>query len=254
MTKRLTCPAIRSFKSEKRPLVCLTAYSAQIASLLDDHVDLLLVGDSLGMVLYGFDTTLPVTLDMMIAHGAAVVRGSNRAVVAVDLPFGAYQQSPQQAFEAASRVMKETGASAVKLEGGAEMAATIAFLVERGIPVFGHVGLMPQHAQVVGGFVKQKNRDKILADARAVEEAGAFAMVLECVDEDLSREVCDAVSVPVVGIGAGSSCDGQVLVTEDMIGQGSGYVPSFVRQYARVHEDISKAAENYAADVRTGKF
>ncbi len=254
MVRRLSCPVIRAFKANKKPLVCLTAYDVRLARLLDPHVDLLLVGDSVGMVIYGFDTTLPVTVEMMIAHGAAVMRGSEQAAVVVDLPFGSYQTSPAQAFETAARVIKETGATAVKLEGGVTLADTVAFLVARGIPVLGHVGLMPQHTRVVGGFVKQSDAQAILADARAIEQAGAFAIVLECVAPPVAEAVCAAVSVPVIGIGTGASCDGQVLVSEDMTGQGGAVVPPFVRCYANIGRDISDAAARYAADVRAGWF
>ena len=254
MARRLNCPAIRAFKADKKPLVCLTAYDARLARLLDPHVDLLLVGDSVGMVVYGFDTTLPVTVEMMIAHGAAVVRGSEQAAVVVDLPFGSYQTSPVQAFETAARIMKETGATAVKLEGGVVLADTVGFLVTRGIPVLGHVGLMPQHTRVVGGFVKQSDAPAIVADARAIEASGAFAIVLECVAPPVAQAVCAAVSVPVIGIGAGGGCDGQILVSEDMTGQGGAVVPSFVRCYADIGRDISDAAARYAADVRARTF
>lgn len=253
MAKRITIPQIMRLKGE-RPVVSLTAYTAPIAALLDEHVDILLVGDSMGMVLYGLPNTLGVTLEMMIAHGAAVVRGSQKACVIVDMPFGSYQASPAQAFENAARIMSETGCAGVKLEGGKEMAETIRFLVERGVPVLGHVGLLPQHANAVGGFLTQRDEEKILADARAVEEAGAFATVIECTEPAISAKISQTLAIPTIGIGAGVECDGQILVTEDMIGQGSGYVPSFVKRYAEVHEQISEAAKAYAEEVRNRQF
>ncbi|WP_419901291.1 3-methyl-2-oxobutanoate hydroxymethyltransferase [Kiloniella sp.] len=253
MAKRTTIPQIMRLKGQ-RPIVSLTAYTAPLAGLLDEHVDFLLVGDSMGMVLYGLPSTLGVTLEMMIAHGAAVVRGSEKACVIVDMPFGSYQASPAQAFENAARVMSETGCAGVKLEGGQEMAETITFLVERGVPVLAHVGLLPQHSNRVGGFLTQRDEEKILADARAVADAGAFATVIECTEPAISRLITDEIAIPTIGIGAGVDCDGQILVTEDMIGQGTGYVPSFVKRYAEVHEDITKAAHNYAEDVRNRRF
>ncbi|NDF12817.1 MAG: 3-methyl-2-oxobutanoate hydroxymethyltransferase [Proteobacteria bacterium] len=238
------------------PIVCLTAYTALSARLMDPHVDILLVGDSLGMVLYGFESTLPVTLEMMKAHGAAVVRGSKQALVVVDLPFGSYQASKVHAFQAASEVMAATGAGAVKLEGGVEMADTVMHLTERGIPVVGHVGLQPQSVHRHGGYrVQGKDTDtarRILADAKAIASAGAFALVLEHIPPALGTQITKAVNIPTIGIGAGA-CDGQVLVSEDM----SGFVsnpPSFVKQYANLGDALSKAAKHYAADVRAGKF
>ncbi len=253
MAKRTTIPQIMRLKGQ-RPIVSLTAYTASLPNLLDEHVDFLLVGDSMGMVIYGMPNTLGVTLDMMIAHGAAVVRGSKKACVIVDMPFGSYQASPAQAFENAARIMSETGCAGIKLEGGQEMAETIAFLVERGVPVLAHLGLLPQHANRVGGFLTQRDEEKILADAHAVTDAGAFATVIECTEPAISRRISEEITIPTIGIGAGSDCDGQLLVTEDMIGQGTGYVPSFVRRYAQVHEDITKAVQNYANDVRNRDF
>ncbi|MCB1473210.1 MAG: 3-methyl-2-oxobutanoate hydroxymethyltransferase, partial [Rhodobiaceae bacterium] len=217
--RRITVPALRARKGGE-PIVALTAYDVATARLADPHVDLLLVGDSLGMVVYGMDTTLGVTLDMMAAHGAAVVRGSRRALVVIDMPFGSYEQGPAQAFASASRLLAQTGAQAVKLEGGVAMAETIAFLVRRGIPVCAHVGLTPQAVNVLGGF-RVQGRDRsgwpiIEADARAVAEAGAFAVVVEGVAEPLARRLTEIVSIPTIGIGASAQCDGQILVTEDM--------------------------------------
>ena len=241
----------------KTPAVVLTAYTAPMARLLDSHVDMLLVGDSLGMVLYGFDSTLPVTLDMMIVHGAAVVRSSCKACVVVDMPFASYQASPQEAFHACARVMKETGCQGVKLEGGREMAQTIAFLVARGIPVMGHVALTPQHVNVFGGYRyrgrTEEERTAILADAKAVAEAGAFAMVLEGVEESLAREITKEVNALTIGIGASVECDGQVLVTEDMLGL-TPFQPKFVKPYAVLGEQVDAAVAKYASEVRAREF
>lgn len=254
--ERMMIPEIHAAKGGRK-LVVLTAYTAPMASLLDAHCDMLMVGDSLGMVVYGMDSTLPVTLDMMIAHGAAVVRGSSHACVVVDMPFGSYQASPEQAFMSAARILKETGAAAVKLEGGAELADTIRFLSERGIPVMGHIGLMPQHAHQMGGFKTQgkelASRNAIVKDARAVAEAGAFAVVIEGVVESLAAEITRAISIPTIGIGASPVCDGQVLVVDDMLGMFERS-PRFVKRYANLREAISNAAAQYAGEVRSGKF
>ena len=255
--RRQTVRDIRARKGQE-PIVCLTAYTAPQAGLLDPHVDLLLVGDSLGMVLYGMDTTLNVSLDMMINHGAAVVRGSEQAIVVIDMPFGSYEASPQQAFENAARVLKETGAAAVKLEGGEPMADTIAFLTSRGIPVMGHVGLMPQSVHADGGFRTQGKDDesarKVRADAEAVEQAGAFSMVIEGTVEPVAREITQSVSIPTIGIGASPACDGQVLVTEDLLGLFGTFTPKFVRRYAELADDVSSAVASYAADVKSRSF
>lgn len=258
--KRLTVPAIQRRKFEGRteePLVMLTAYTARQAQLLDPHCDMLLVGDSLGQVIYGLPSTLAVTLDMMIAHGAAVVRGSYHSLVIVDMPFGSYEASPIQAFASASRVMAETGCAAVKLEGGQAMAETIAFLSARGIPVMAHVGLTPQAVNALGGYgargKSQQEHAKIMADARAVADAGAFAVVLEGVMEELADAVTASVDIPVIGIGASARCDGQVLVTEDMLGMFER-VPRFVKRFDNIAETISQAAARYAADVRDRSF
>ena len=258
--RRLTVPAIRNRKADgvtAEPVVMLTAYTARQAQLLDAHCDLLLVGDSLGQVIYGLDSSVPVTLDMMIAHGAAVVRGSYHAVVVVDMPFGAYEASPEAAFASASRILKETGCAAVKLEGGEAMAETVAFLVRRGIPVMGHVGLTPQAVNVLGGYNARGRSDaeakKIVADAKALAEAGAFAIVVEGVVEPIAVEVQQVVPCPVIGIGASAQCDGQVLVTEDMLGMFER-VPRFVKRYEEIAEVIAKAAERYAGEVRARTF
>ena len=258
--KRLTIPAIRKRKDggvTAEPIVMLTAYTARQAQLLDAHCDLLLVGDSLGQVIYGLPSSVPVTLDMMAAHGAAVVRGSYHAVVVVDMPFGAYEASPQQAFESAARLLKETGCAAVKLEGGVAMAETVAFLTQRGIPVMGHVGLTPQAVNVLGGYNargrSKAEADKIIADAIALDEAGAFAMVVEGVVEPIAIELTKAVKCPTIGIGASAQCDGQVLVTEDMLGMFER-VPRFVKRYEEIAETISATAARYAAEVRDRSF
>lgn len=256
--KPVTIPDIRNRKGAAEPLVMLTAYSAPFAEILDPHVDILLVGDSLGMVFYGMNSTLNVSLDMMIAHGTAVARTATHACVIVDMPFGSYQESPEQAYRNAARVMAETGCAAVKLEGGVEMAATIEFLTRRGIPVMGHVGLMPQRVHAYGGFKRQgrddESRHTIVEDAVAVAEAGAFSIVLEGVTTDTTDAVVQAVAVPVIGIGAGPSCDGQVLVTEDMAGLNTGYVPSFVKQYGNLAKELEQATRSFAQDVRSRRF
>lgn len=254
---RVSVPALRARKGGE-PIVCLTAYTAPIARHLDPHVDLLLVGDSLGMVVYGFDSTLAVTLDMMIAHGAAVVRASRHACVVVDLPFGSYQESPQVAYRNAARVMSETGAQAVKLEGGAEMAETVAFLTSRGVPVMGHVGLLPQSVNALGGY-KAVGRDpasaeRIRADAQAIAEAGAFSIVIEGTMESLARQITEDVAVPTIGIGASPACDGQVLVTDDLLGLFSDFQPKFVKRYAQLGDAVGVAAAEYAADVKARRF
>ena len=254
--KRLTVPKLQARKGAE-PIVMLTAYTARMAQLLDPHCDMLLVGDSLGQVIYGLPSTVPVSLDMMCAHGAAVVRGSYHSVVAVDMPFGSYEASPQAAFESASRILKETGAAAVKLEGGEAMAETVAFLVARGIPVIGHVGLTPQAVNALGGYGARGKSEaeaaKILADARAVAEAGCFLLVLEGVMEEIAIEATRAVACPTIGIGASAACDGQVLVTEDMLGLFER-TPRFVKRFDDLAARISDAAGRYAADVRARAF
>jgi 3-methyl-2-oxobutanoate hydroxymethyltransferase len=258
VSSRLTVPDIQSRKGKgSDKLVCLTAYTAPMAAILDPLVDVILVGDSLGMVIHGLPTTVGVTLDMMILHGRAVMRGSARALVVVDLPFGTYERGPDQAHESAVRVMQETGCQAVKVEAGEGVPETIDFLVRRGIPVMGHVGLRPQAANVDGGFKakgrSQGEREAVLAEARAVDQAGAFAMVVEGVDGDLADEVTRQVGIPTIGIGASASCDGQILVTDDMIGL-FDWTPKFVRRYGAMRDLVSKAVEAYAADVRSGAF
>ena len=255
--KRLSPKAIQAMKGE-RPIVSLTAYTTPIARLLDPHCDLLLVGDSVGMVLYGMDSTLAVTLDMMIAHGQAVMRGVEHACVTVDLPFGAYQESKEQAFRSAVRIMQETGCDGVKLEGGEEMAETVYFLVRRGIPVFGHVGLMPQQVNTVGGF-RSLGRDdaeanRIRKDAQAIADAGAFALVIEGTVEPLAREITQTLSIPTIGIGASPACDGQILVSDDMLGLFEDFTPRFVKRFATLAPQISDAAQAYANEVRARSF
>ena len=256
--KRLTVPAIRKRKGpDFEPLVMLTAYTVRMAQLLDPHCDLLLVGDSLGQVIYGLPSTVPVTLEMMCAHGAAVVRGSYHAVVAIDMPFGSYEASAEQAFASAARVLKETGAAAVKMEGGEAMAPTIRFLSERGIPVMAHVGLTPQAVNMLGGYgARGRDRaesEKIARDAVAVAEAGCFAMVSEGVIEPIAAEITRTVACPTIGIGASAECDGQVLVAEDMLGLFER-TPRFVKRYDDLAGHIGKAAATYAAEVRARTF
>jgi 3-methyl-2-oxobutanoate hydroxymethyltransferase len=254
--KRVTAPAVRARKGGE-PLVMLTAYDVRMAQLLDPHCDMLLVGDSLGQVVYGLPSTVPVTLEMMAAHGAAVVRGSWHALVVVDMPFGSYEASPAAAFASAARLLKETGAAAVKLEGGEAMAETIAFLGARGIPVMAHIGLTPQAVNQLGGYGARGRGDaeaaRILADARAAAEAGCFAMVVEGVIEPVAVAVTHAVGCPTIGIGASAQCDGQVLVSEDMLGM-FDRVPRFVARYEELAGRISAAAERYAGDVRARTF
>ena len=254
--RRLTAVDIAKRKGGM-PIVSLTAYHAHTARLVDRHADFMLVGDSLGMVMHGMETTIPVTVDMMIMHGRAVVRGSEQALVVIDMPFGSYEADPKEAFAAASRVMKETGCGAIKLEGGAHMAPTVRYLVDRGIPVLAHVGLTPQSVNTMGGFkVQGKDEagwDQVLADAKAVDEAGAFAVVLEGMVEPLAARITAEISIPTIGIGASNACDGQILVLEDMLGL-SPRVPKFVKTYANLGDLIDNAVGEYATEVRTRAF
>jgi len=258
--RKLTVPDIRARKRRDggEPLVCLTAYTVLTARLLDAHTDLLLVGDSLGMVIYGLDTTVGVTMDMMIAHGQAVMRGAKRSCVIVDMPFGSYQESPEIAFRNAARIMKEVGCAGIKIEGGVEMADTVKFLSERGIPVLGHVGLMPQSVNTAGGFKAQGRDDaqaeKIVADAKALADAGAFAIVVEGTMEPVARRITDEIDVPTIGIGGSPACDGQILVTEDMSGLFTEFQPKFVKRYMDLGTSLSEAARLYAEEVRSGAF
>lgn len=254
--KRITVPEIAARKGGE-PLVTLTAYTARMAELLDPHCELLLVGDSLGNVIYGFDSTLPVTLDIMIAHTGAVVRGSESACVIADMPFGSYEESPEVAYRNAARIVSETGAAGIKLEGGVTMAPTIRFLVERGIPVMAHVGLRPQMVNVMGGF-KTQGRDRaawdtIIADAKAVEEAGAFSVVLEGVAEPLAAHLTKELGIVTIGIGASAACDGQILVIDDMLGMFE-FTPKFVKRYGEVGSAVTEAVKAYAEDVRARRF
>ena len=239
------------------PLVCLTAYTTPMARLVDAHCDIALVGDSVGMVLHGLPSTLGVTLDMMIMHGKAVRRGLEHALMVVDMPFGSYEKGPEQAFGNAARVMAETGCAAVKLEGGETMAETIRFLTRRGIPVMAHVGLTPQAVNAFGGYTVQgrgESGDRVLRDARAVAEAGAFSVVLEKVPEQLARRITEEVAIPTIGIGASAACDGQVLVTDDMLGMFTEFRPKFVKRYAELGQEAEAAIGAYAAEVRARKF
>ena len=254
--KRISVPDIAGRKGGV-PIVCLTAYDAPMAGLLDPHCDVLLVGDSLGMAVHGLPNTVGVTLDMMILHGQAVVRGSRRALVVVDMPFGSYEGGKEAAYDNCVRVMKETGAQAVKLETSVELADIVAFLVKRGIPVMGHVGLRPQAILAEGGF-KAKGRtdferERVMAEARATAEAGAFCIVIEGVAESLAREITETVEVPTIGIGASAACDGQVLVVNDMLGL-FDWTPKFVRKYADLRTEIDRAASAFANDVKTRRF
>lgn len=254
--KRFTAPDIRARKGGE-PIVMLTSYHAHTARLADKYCDIILVGDSLGMVMHGLETTVPVTLDMMILQGHAVMRGSARALVVVDMPFGSYEASKEQAFMSAARVMKETGCGAIKMEGGARMAETIRFLVERGVPVMAHVGLTPQSINTIGSF-RAQGRDEtdwapIEQDAIAVSEAGAFSVVLEAIAEPLGARITKAVPIPTIGIGASVACDGQVLVMEDMLGL-TPRVPKFVKRFGDLGPGIEKAMADYAAEVRARTF
>jgi 3-methyl-2-oxobutanoate hydroxymethyltransferase len=256
VTHRVTAPSIRARKGGE-PIVCLTAYTSPVAALLDEHCDVLLVGDSVGMVVHGLPNTVGVTMEMMIMHGQAVMRAARKALVVVDMPFGSYEGSPEQAFANAARIMKETGCQAVKVESGPAVAGTIRYLVDRGIPVMGHVGLRPQAVNVDGGFRAKgrtvKERCVALAEARAVDEAGAFAIVVEGVAVDLALEITKSVSVPTIGIGASAACDGQILVTDDMLGM-FDWTPKFVRRYGDMRGQIIEAVGRYAADVRARRF
>lgn len=255
--KRLSVLDIQARKGGL-PLVCLTAYSKPMAQWLDPYMDLLLVGDSLAMVIYGMDTTRGVTLDVMINHGAAVMRGSEKACVVVDLPHGTYENSHNQAYESARRVLDETGVQAVKLEGGVEMADTIHYLTDHEIPVLGHIGLLPQKVESRSSF-KVKGRDdkgwqQIMKDGLEIANSGVFAMVIEGTVEPLALEITKSVDVPTIGIGASPGCDGQILVSDDALGLFSDFTPSFVKRYAKLGEEISSAAKTYAEDVRTRNF
>jgi 3-methyl-2-oxobutanoate hydroxymethyltransferase len=249
-------PDIRARKGGT-PLVVLTAYSTPVARLVDAHCDIVLVGDSVGMVIHGLPSTLGVTMEMMILHGRAVVRGAQKAMPVIDMPFGSYEEGPQQAFRNASRLMAETGAPAVKLEGGVHMAETIAFLTARGVPVMAHVGLTPQSVNTFGGYKvvgRGEEAEKVMADARAIEEAGAFSVVLEKVPEGLAARITQGLSIPTIGFGAGVRCDGQVLVVDDMLGLFTEFRPKFVKRYAELGRAADEAIAAYAAEVRSRAF
>jgi len=256
VVRRLAAPDIRARKGGE-PLVCLTAYDAPTAEILDAHCDLLLVGDSVGMAVHGMPNTVGVTLEMMILHGQAVMRGSKRAMVVIDMPFGSYEGAKEVAYENCARVMKETGAQAVKLESGPTVAETIAYLVQRGIPVMGHVGLRPQAVLTDGAFKAkgrtEEERLRVIAEAEATADAGAFCVVIEGVAEGLARDITEAIDKPTVGIGASAACDGQILVVSDMLGL-FDWTPKFVRRYADLRGEIDKAVAGYAADVRSRRF
>ncbi len=255
-SKRLTAADLRARKGGD-PIVMLTSYHAHTAALADRYCDAILVGDSLGNVMHGFETTVPVTLDMMILQGRAVMRGSKRSLVVVDMPFGSYEASKEQAFHSAARILKETHCGAVKLEGGERMAETIAFLSQRGVPVMAHIGLTPQAINVLGSFRAQGREEadwpRLEADAKAIADAGAFSVVVEAVAEPLARRISETIAIPTIGIGASAACDGQVLVLEDMLGL-SPKVPKFVKRYGNLGPSIEAAIQGYAADVRSRAF
>ncbi len=249
-------PDIRARKGQT-PLVVLTAYTTPMARLVDAHCDVALVGDSVGMVLHGLTSTLGVTMEMMVLHGRAVVRGLTRAMPVIDMPFGSYEESPELAYRNAARLMVETGAPAVKLEGGAHMADTIAFLTRRGVPVMAHIGLTPQSVNTLGGYKvvgREGEADGVMADARAVEKAGAFSVVIEKVPVGLSARITQSLSIPTIGIGAGAHCDGQVLVVDDMLGMFTDFRPKFVRRYAELGQAAGQAIAEFADDVRARRF
>jgi 3-methyl-2-oxobutanoate hydroxymethyltransferase len=255
--KSITPPAIQARKGGQ-PIVCLTSYTAPMTRLVDPHADLILVGDSLAMTVYGVASTVGVTQEMMIAHGRAVARAASHACVVVDLPFGSYEESPMQAFRTAAVIMAETGCAAVKLEGGAVMADTIHFLTSRGVPVMAHIGLTPQSVNALGGYAVRGRTESeaaaIMVDAEAVADAGAFSVVIEKTTEPLARAITDRITPPTIGIGASVACDGQILVVDDMIGLFTEFHPKFVRRYAEVAQSIAAAISDYAADVRARRF
>jgi len=258
MTKRLNITDIRARKdSGNTPLVCLTAYTTPMARILDRHADLLLVGDSIGNVLYGMENTLGVDLEIMIRHGQAVMRGVTRTCVVIDMPFGSYEESKEAAYRNASRIMKETGCDAVKLEGGSGIAPTIEYLTSRNIPVMAHIGLLPQSVVKEGGYkIKGKTREdetRLLDDAKAIEKAGAFAVVIEGTVADVATKITKAISIPTIGIGAGAACDGQILVIDDMLGM-TEHTAKFVKKYANIAADIENAVVEYTKDVRARAF
>lgn len=254
--KRLSIVDIQKMKGET-PIVSLTAYGEPLASLIDEHIDILLVGDSLGMVLYGMPSTIPVSLEAMVAHGKAVVEASRHALVVIDMPFASYQESPEQAFRNAARIIKETGAQAVKMEGGLELVDTVRFVAERGIPVMPHIGLKPQHMLAQGGYRYQGKTPEqaalLIEEAKAFERVGAFSLLLEGLVESVATDVTRAITIPTIGIGASAKCDGQVLVSEDMLGM-HDKTPRFVRTFADLGPQITQAAADYANAVRERSF
>lgn len=258
MSLRLNVDYIKAHKNKKEPLVCLTAYTMPMAHILDDHCDLLLVGDSLGMVVYGMENTLGVTLDMIINHTKAVMRGSQKSFIVADMPYGTYENSKSKALENAQTLIEETGCQAVKLEGGKDMAETIYYLTSHNIEVMGHIGLLPQSVEKEGGYkIKGRNTDQehqLLKDAKAVEEAGAFSFVIESTIEPVSQMITKTVNIPTIGIGAAASCDGQILVTEDLMGILPSKPPKFAKQYGDIKTDISNMVQNYAKEVRSREF
>lgn len=256
---KITVPTPSDIRARKggTPLVCLTAYATPTAQMMDAHCDIVLVGDSVGMVMHGLPDTLGVTMEMMELHGAAVKRGLSQAMMVVDMPFGSYEESPEQAFRNAARLMRATGAAAVKLEGGVSMADTIRFLTSRSIPVMAHVGLTPQAINTLGGYKVQgrgDDRARVMADAKAVEEAGAFSVVLEKLPEGLSNDITEALEIPTIGIGASVQCDGQILVVDDMLGLFMAFKPKFAKRYATLGQDGEAAIAEYAAEVRARSF
>lgn len=258
-TAKKTAPSADDIRARKgkTPIVSLTAYTTPMAHIMDPHCDFVLVGDSVGMVLHGLPSTLGVTMEMMIMHGQAVARGLQQAMMVIDMPFGSYEESPKHAFRNAARLMAETGAGAVKLEGGVDMAATIRFLVARGIPVMAHIGLTPQSVNTLGGY-KVQGRDEqaemVLADARAVTDAGAFSVVLEKVPQNLADQITADIAIPTIGIGASAGCDGQILVVDDMLGFFTAFKAKFVKRYAQLGDDAETAIAAYAAEVRARTF
>ena len=255
--KRNTVPEIY-LKKNKSKIVSLTCYTSSIAKIADKYADIILVGDSMGMVVYGQENTLSVTKQMMIEHGRAVVKNTKKALIVIDLPFGTYESSKEKAFDTAAEIMSQTGANAVKIEGGEELSETISYLVDRGIPVMGHVGLMPQRINLRGIFSSQghssKESKKILSDAKSISKSGVFSIVLEAVKESLGKQITKNVLVPTIGIGAGKFCDGQILVSDDMLGLFKTFTPKFVKKYANLHDDIDKAIKNYQKEVLSEKF
>lgn len=257
-TPQRLMPSYINQQKNKAPLVCLTAYTAPMATALDPHTDLLLVGDSLAMVIYGLDSTLGADMEMMIRHGQAVVRASKQSCVIVDMPFGSYQESPESAFRNAACLMKKTGCQGIKMEGGEEMAETVSFLTRRGIPVMGHIGLLPQSVNTLGGYKARGMEDaearQFMQDGAAITQAGAFSLVIEGVEKSVATAITQSLPIPTIGIGASEACDGQILVSEDMLGMTHGRKPKFVKPYASLSDTIDQSASQYAAEVRNRQF